>query len=225
MPPPGDRDHRGDRARPLDGLGGRRGQHLAAHLLGRGHRRRGAAGPAAARRGGRERARRGARSARRADPRRRRRPRPGGLRRDAAPSTIGFRAERDRFELALARAALERDLPLLGICRGMQLLNVARGGTLDQHLADARHPPAHAGPVHRPRGPARARLAGGARGRRASGSRCARTTTRASARLGEGVRRERLGRPGRGGRGDRGRRAPAGRSGSSGTPRRSGRAR
>ena len=40
----------------------------------------------------------------------------------------------DRFELALVRRALERDLPLLGICRGAELLNVARGGTLVQHL-------------------------------------------------------------------------------------------
>ncbi|MBD0281622.1 MAG: gamma-glutamyl-gamma-aminobutyrate hydrolase family protein [Thermoleophilaceae bacterium] len=44
--------------------------------------------------------------------------------------------ERDRFELALAHRALERDLPLLGICRGMELLNVARGGTLVQHVPD-----------------------------------------------------------------------------------------
>ena len=43
---------------------------------------------------------------------------------------------RDEFELALARRALERDMPLLGICRGMQLLNVAAGGTLAQHLPD-----------------------------------------------------------------------------------------
>jgi putative glutamine amidotransferase len=50
------------------------------------------------------------------------------------PETWPGRPERDRFELALARAALERDMPVLGICRGMELLNVALGGTLVQHL-------------------------------------------------------------------------------------------
>ena len=52
------------------------------------------------------------------------------------PHTKGTVPERDEFELALARAALEHDMPLLGICRGMQLMNVARGGTLIQHLPD-----------------------------------------------------------------------------------------
>ncbi|MFF6805014.1 gamma-glutamyl-gamma-aminobutyrate hydrolase family protein [Streptomyces sp. NPDC012616] len=42
--------------------------------------------------------------------------------------------ERDAWELALIKAALTADVPLLGICRGMQLLNVALGGTLVQHL-------------------------------------------------------------------------------------------
>jgi putative glutamine amidotransferase len=45
--------------------------------------------------------------------------------------------DRDRAELALARRAIERDIPLLGICRGMQLINVAFGGTLSQHLPEA----------------------------------------------------------------------------------------
>jgi putative glutamine amidotransferase len=44
----------------------------------------------------------------------------------------------DRFELALARAADERELPILGICRGCQVLNVARGGDLIQDVADHR---------------------------------------------------------------------------------------
>ena len=44
--------------------------------------------------------------------------------------------ERDRFEIALVRRAIERDLPVLGACRGMQILNVALGGTLQQHLPE-----------------------------------------------------------------------------------------
>ena len=45
--------------------------------------------------------------------------------------------ERDDFEVALARRAVERDIPLLGVCRGMQLMNVALGGTLLQHLPES----------------------------------------------------------------------------------------
>jgi putative glutamine amidotransferase len=52
------------------------------------------------------------------------------------PETRGTVAERDTFEIALARRAIERDLPLLGVCRGMQVINVALGGTLHQHLPD-----------------------------------------------------------------------------------------
>ncbi|HEX4838207.1 MAG TPA: gamma-glutamyl-gamma-aminobutyrate hydrolase family protein [Solirubrobacteraceae bacterium] len=54
----------------------------------------------------------------------------------AHPETLDTVPERDRFEIALVRAAVERDLPVLGICRGMQLINVAYGGTLLQHLPE-----------------------------------------------------------------------------------------
>jgi putative glutamine amidotransferase len=56
---------------------------------------------------------------------------------EAHPETTGTWPERDRFELGLTRRALERDMPVLGICRGMQLLNVALDGTLDQHLPES----------------------------------------------------------------------------------------
>jgi putative glutamine amidotransferase len=52
------------------------------------------------------------------------------------PETRGTVPERDTFEIALARRAVERDLPLLGVCRGMQVVNVALGGTLHQHLPE-----------------------------------------------------------------------------------------
>src|SRR3954451_12495608 len=52
------------------------------------------------------------------------------------PETKFTVPERDTFEIALARRATERDLPFLGVCRGMQVLNVALGGTLHQHLPE-----------------------------------------------------------------------------------------
>lgn len=54
------------------------------------------------------------------------------------PRTRNISPLRDRFELTMLTAALERNMPVFCICRGFQLLNVALGGTLDQHLPD--HP-------------------------------------------------------------------------------------
>ena len=56
---------------------------------------------------------------------------------DVHPATNVDDPVRDAYELALVRAASERATPLLGICRGMQVLNVACGGELEQHLPDA----------------------------------------------------------------------------------------
>src|SRR5919107_273578 len=50
--------------------------------------------------------------------------------------TTGWREDRDAWELALLSAAEEVDLPVLGVCRGMQLMAVAAGGALDQHTPD-----------------------------------------------------------------------------------------
>jgi putative glutamine amidotransferase len=52
------------------------------------------------------------------------------------PRTHNVSVVRDRFELGVLEVALARDLPVLAICRGMQLLNVGLGGTLEQHLGD-----------------------------------------------------------------------------------------
>jgi putative glutamine amidotransferase len=61
---------------------------------------------------------------------------PGAYGAESHPETNGTNPARDATEIALARRALERDMPVLGICRGMQVLNVAAGGTLTQHLPD-----------------------------------------------------------------------------------------
>ncbi len=55
---------------------------------------------------------------------------------EAHPETNGVRPERDSAELALLEGALARDMPVLAVCRGSQVLNVARGGDLVQHLPE-----------------------------------------------------------------------------------------
>jgi putative glutamine amidotransferase len=55
---------------------------------------------------------------------------------EAHPTTNDVRPERDGAELALLEAALARDMPVLAVCRGSQVLNVARGGDLVQHLPE-----------------------------------------------------------------------------------------
>jgi putative glutamine amidotransferase len=59
--------------------------------------------------------------------------------REPHPRTERVSHRRDRFELTLLSEALERDMPVLAICHGMQLLNVLLGGTLDQNLGDHPH--------------------------------------------------------------------------------------
>jgi gamma-glutamyl-gamma-aminobutyrate hydrolase PuuD len=62
---------------------------------------------------------------------------PAGYQQQAHEQTRGVQTYRDAFEFPLLSAALAANLPVLGVCRGMQLLNVALGGSLHQHLPDA----------------------------------------------------------------------------------------
>jgi gamma-glutamyl-gamma-aminobutyrate hydrolase PuuD len=71
---------------------------------------------------------------------------------DPHPSVYGVDATLDAFELALVDAALQADLALLAICRGHQLLNVAFGGTLDQHITDRPGLLVHGDPASGPGG-------------------------------------------------------------------------
>ena len=61
---------------------------------------------------------------------------PGLYGEEAHEATFGVDPVRDSAELALLSAALERDLPVLAVCRGSQVLNVALGGDLEQHIPD-----------------------------------------------------------------------------------------
>jgi gamma-glutamyl-gamma-aminobutyrate hydrolase PuuD len=71
---------------------------------------------------------------------------------DPHPSVYGIDHVADRFEFALVDAALDRDMPVLAICRGHQLLNVALGGTLDQHITDRPGLLVHGDPASGPDG-------------------------------------------------------------------------
>ena len=71
---------------------------------------------------------------------------------DPHPSVYGIDLMADRFEFALVDAAMERDIPVLAICRGHQLLNVALGGTLDQHITDRPGLLVHGDPTSGPGG-------------------------------------------------------------------------
>lgn len=59
---------------------------------------------------------------------------PANYNEEPGPMTTEFYPEQDYSEMGLIERALERDMPLLGICRGMQILSVAHGGRMHQHL-------------------------------------------------------------------------------------------
>ncbi len=62
---------------------------------------------------------------------------PGLYGEEPHPETTGVRPERDAAEVPLMKAVLDRDVPFLGVCRGMQVFSVVCGGSLVQHLPDA----------------------------------------------------------------------------------------
>jgi putative glutamine amidotransferase len=106
------------------------------------------------------------------------------------PRTARVYPERDAAELALLRAAFGAGLPVLGICRGLQVLNVVRGGTLVQHLPEHVGHDGHApGPRRTGRGRSRPHRAAASR-RSSAGTRsaCPATTIRRSSGSARGSR-------------------------------------
>jgi len=87
------------------------------------------------------------------------------------PATTGTRPGRDGWEMRLLEHALSRDLPVLGVCRGAQVLNVALGGSLHQHLPDVVGHESHR-PSPAVFGPTRVRLAEGSLAARILGGDC-----------------------------------------------------
>ncbi|MCH1592154.1 MAG: gamma-glutamyl-gamma-aminobutyrate hydrolase family protein [Candidatus Thalassarchaeaceae archaeon] len=67
---------------------------------------------------------------------------PARYNQEPGPMTVEFYPNQDETEIDLISEALDRDMPLLGVCRGMQILSIAHGGTLYQHLDDT---PGHEG--------------------------------------------------------------------------------
>ncbi len=68
------------------------------------------------------------------------------------PAAYGIDRRLDDFEIALVESALAREIPILAICRGHQVLNVALGGTLDQHITDRPGTLVHGDPASGPGG-------------------------------------------------------------------------
>mgnify|MGYP001165308337 CR=1 FL=1 len=64
---------------------------------------------------------------------------------EPGPMTVEFYPKQDEKEISLISEALARDMPLLGVCRGMQILSVAHGGSLHQHLDDVPEHKGHGG--------------------------------------------------------------------------------
>jgi len=74
---------------------------------------------------------------------------PGFYGQETHPTVYGVNRERDQFEIGLVRAAVHNEVPTLAVCRGMQVANVALGGTLVQDLGD---PEDHPDVLHSPLG-------------------------------------------------------------------------
>ena len=106
------------------------------------------------------------------------------------PTVYGIERERDETELGVLRAAVDHGLPTLAICRGFQVVNIAFGGTLHQHLPDDDRFLPHGTPVKDESTSHDIRLAAGSRVAKACGDDCVTGTShhhQGVDRLGEGL--------------------------------------